>query len=63
MTQAEKGRLIMSLMIEDMVACHCELAYIKITDMLEVNFIYHDLMFAEIHSCHTFIYNQLIYTS
>lgn len=53
----------MSLMIEDIYSCHCELAYIEITDMPEVNFLYHNLMFAEIHSCHTFIYNQLIYMS
>lgn len=63
MTQAEKGRFIMSLMIEDLSACHCELAYVEITDMPEIDFIYHDLMFAEIYSCHTFIYNQIIYIS
>ena len=63
MTQAEKGRLIMSLMIEDIYVCHSELLQIKTTDLKEVKFIYHSLMFAEIYSCHTFIYNQLIYMS
>ena len=53
----------MSLMIEDIYVCHSELLQIKTTDLKEVKFIYHSLMFAEIYSCHTFIYNQLIYMS